>query len=99
MIYKYLEKNWHKKKFKRNQGGHCPVIFPNLTNYYRQYYGTIESNDHKIINIICFWKSKEEDHGWKSYLVIVNGGCSYYWEIKIDMDKKKCYDFYVNGPD
>ena len=100
IIYKYLKKNRHKTKFRSNQGSeNCPVIFPNLDNYYRQYYGMIDSEGQRIIKIIFFWKNDDWGTDWRKNLISIWGGCSTFWVISVDMDRKKCFDFHVNGMD
>jgi hypothetical protein len=93
-------------KNKINQVDNCPIIHRNLNNYYRQYFGYIDSNGDKVIFINCLWSkigfidkiNKEPiDTTWRYEEKIVMDGCSYYWSIKVNLTKKLLFDFGVNG--
>jgi len=79
-----------------NQGGSCPIIHKNLKNYIRQYFGFVNKNGEKIIRINFVWKTKSTD-GNISKDVYVLDGCSYYWNIKVNIDSEKLFDLMVNG--
>jgi hypothetical protein len=89
-------------KNRPNQFGNCPVIHENLGKYKRQYFGFTENGD-KIIFINCFWYRSNRftrspiDTIWKTQLINVFDGCSYYWSIKVNLTKKILFDFGVNG--
>ena len=96
-------------KNRPNQFGSCPVIHRNLSKYKRQYFGYIENNE-KVIWVNCFWDKegiagfidrvfyKEHDENWKTEERVVFDGCSYYWSIKINLNKITLFEFGVNGP-
>ena len=91
-----------------NQADRCPTIHKNLQNYRRQYFGYTDENGDKIIFINFIWSRytifdrmkgeiKNEGEKWKSERIFVLDGGSFYWEIKINLDKENLFDFYVNG--
>lgn len=70
-----------------------PLI--NLQNYKRQYVAVINSNNEKEvwINFVC----NRNNANWKKYIIEVDDGGSCYFNLKINLTKKKFYDFIVNG--
>lgn len=81
-----------------NQYGTCPIIHLNLNKYIRQYIGIINEKGDKIIKINCFWNEYINSYpNWKTNLVNVDDGCSFYWSIKVDIYNKVCFDYYING--
>jgi hypothetical protein len=64
-------------------------------SYYRQYVGYINGQNHKILFIISFCRPVET---WTKYLVQALGGGSCFFEIKVNLDTKYTFDFYVNAP-
>lgn len=87
------------KKNLINQGGNCPIIHENLEKYLRQYMGVINEKGEKIIVINCFWKDRKEEliGNWEEDWITVFDGCSFYWEISVNLNKNKCFDYLVNG--
>ena len=103
-------KNWIKSENSRlaNQIGNCPIIHNNLKNYRRQYFGYIDNSGNKIIYTTFNWDrytlldrlrgySKDESENWKKEKEMVLDGCSYHWEIKINLDTEELFDLGVNG--
>jgi len=87
---------------KPNQVDNCPVIHKRLNKYKRQYFGYFNKNGDKIIIMNCFWDEKRFykepiNNQWKTEEKIVLDGCSYYWSIKVNLNKKTLFDFGVNG--
>jgi len=91
-----------------NQGNGCPIINRNLKNYRRQYFGYIDNNGDKIIYTTFVWDRytlwdklrgyyKDESENWKTEKEMVLDGCSYNWEIKINLNKSELFEFDVNG--
>lgn len=76
----------------------CPVIHENLSKYIRQYLGKINKNGEKIIEINCLWKEDLNGIPWKTHYIFVSDGCSFFWSIKVNLAKNKCFDYKVNGP-
>ena len=94
-------------KNRPNQVDNCPVIHRNLGKYKRQYFGYIDQNGDKVIFINCFWDkngfmdkvlyNEPKDTKWKTEEKFMLDGCSYYWSINVNLNKKILFDFGVNG--
>lgn len=91
-----------------NQVHKCPIIHNHLKSYRRQYFGYIDKNGNKIIYVTFNWNrynlldrirgySKDESDNWKKEKEMVLDGCSYHWEIKINIDTKELFEFGING--
>jgi len=80
-----------------NQFDGCPVIHENLPNYYRQYVGYINNNGEKIIWVNFIWKDKTSVIKLKEDIVETLDGCSYFWNIEVNINKSKLYDLNING--
>jgi len=85
-----------KKKGLVNQVGDCPVIHASMNKYLRQYIGTINEKGDKILEINFLWKYGIFPE-WKTHLIKVLDGCSFYWSVKVNLSKKKCFDYLING--
>jgi hypothetical protein len=79
-----------------NQVGDCPVIDKKLKKYCRQYVGFINDRGQKVIWINLFW-NKELDKQAAKEIINVQDGCSYYWNIEINIDTGGLYNLHVNG--
>lgn len=79
-----------------NQPDGCPVIDKKLKKYCRQYVGFIDGKGQKVIWINLFWNKELEKQAAKE-IVNVQDGCSYYWNIEINIDSGDLYNLYVNG--
>ena len=81
-----------------NQTGSCPIIHKKLSKYKRQYIGIITENGDKVVWINFVWK---KDKGvLKKYgneIIIIIDGCSYYWNVKVNLTKGKLFDLNING--
>jgi len=80
-----------------------PITFK---NYYRQYVCYIENNGDSVAFINAFYKidfrpmpgdSVKRRDDWQFYLIEVKDGGDCYWNISINLSKKKYYNFIVNG--
>ncbi|MHC8947728.1 hypothetical protein [Sphingobacterium hungaricum] len=91
-----------------DQGDGCPIIHKNLNNYRRQYYGFLDNEGNKIIYVNLSWARysildrikghhKDISENWKKERVIVLDGCSYHWEIEINLTKKQLQNLSING--
>jgi len=91
-----------------NQFDNCPVIHKNLKFYRRQYFGYINSDGNRIIYTTFNWDRytiknrikghyKDESDKWKREKEMVLDGCSYHWEIKINLDTEELFELDVNG--
>lgn len=78
--------------------GHERFVRNNLRKYLRQYFGYINSQGERIIEINALWKRDEdEDSKWLTGREFVNDGGDHYWQIKINLTNKECFAFSVNG--
>lgn len=97
LIKKYIVRSVEKKHYMPNQYS-SPIVHQNFDKYYRQYLGLKDKRGRKILYVKCFWKDRENKFpGWKRKLIGVLDGGSYYWTIKVNLKKKKCFDYRVNG--
>ncbi|MGE5383670.1 MAG: hypothetical protein ACM3PX_09610 [Omnitrophica WOR_2 bacterium] len=80
-----------------NQGDHCPIIHKNLKKYIRQYVGFINKNGEKVIWINFLWNDKGMQDEVSKDIINVLDGCSYYWQIEINLTKKELYNLCING--
>lgn len=80
-----------------NQGDRCPVIDEKLKSYYRQYVGYVDENGNRIVWINFLWKKEHKKSEIEEDVVLVFDGCSYYWNIKVNLDQKKAFDLFING--
>ena len=83
-------------KFKINQDNKCPVIHKQLCKYNRQYLGLINKNGEKVIFINFIWAKSTPDN-WNKDVIMVLDGCSYYWNIKVNIGNSSLYDLNING--
>jgi len=69
----------------------------NNADYYRQYVGFIDNKGNKIIfiNAVCKGYGQKSDLT-KNWIFVLDGGSCFY-QIKVDLTNKKCFDFSVNG--
>ncbi|HET8839309.1 MAG TPA: hypothetical protein VFM82_09995 [Flavobacteriaceae bacterium] len=83
-------------------------ILKSVKTYYRQYIPYIDENGERIIKINAFCLIPEiapdpdnKDNewtkmNWKKEIVIIAGGGSCYWQMKINIDKKEYFNFMTN---
>ena len=81
---------------KINQAEGCPNISKKLCKYRRQYFGFINSKGEKVIWINMFW-NKELNEKSKYELITVNDGCSYYWNIEVNITTSTLSNLQING--
>lgn len=81
---------------KINQLKNCPNIVKKLSKYRRQYFGFVNTRGEKIIWINCFWNKDLNDKS-KHDLIIVNDGCSYYWNIEVNLTNNSLSSLKING--
>jgi hypothetical protein len=82
---------------KYSQGGSCPDIGLNLNKYFRQYFGFINKNGEKIVVISFFWEKGMVSENELSEEKSVDDGCSYYWNVEVNLTQRKLENLYVNG--
>ena len=74
----------------------------NLRSYNRQYIAILNVNGEKEIWINCFRKVIYEDgikpdYSWKEHVVKADDGGNGFFNAKVNLSNKKCYDLFVNG--
>jgi hypothetical protein len=73
------------------------ILYYSTSKYYRQYVGYFDSNGDKIILINAFCsKEGSSEELTKKWIMIKDGG-SCYFNIKINLNTKTCFDFLING--
>ena len=80
-----------------NQGGNFPIIHKKLKKYTRQYVGFINSKCQKVIWINFIWNKRVESSKLSEDIYTILDGGSYYWEIKVNLEKMELFDLNVNG--
>lgn len=81
---------------KINQSAGCPDINRKLRKYCRQYFGFINTKGEKVVWINMFWNRDFNDKA-KYELISVNDGCSYYWNIEVNITTQTLSNLKVNG--
>lgn len=81
-------------KDKNNQSGGCPNIENKLESYTRQYVGVINRKGEKVIWINMVMDPSSDA---SKRLFFVFDGCSYYWNVKVNLTTSKVYDLSING--
>ena len=72
------------------------AILGRLSGYRRQYVGLVEDNGNKTIWINYFYDDGEFAY-WTQNLVFVLDGGNSFFRIKVNLNKKECYGFSING--
>ena len=86
------------KKTLMNQGKGCPIIHRKLSRYKRQYFGYINKSGEKIIWINFIWdKKKDSLKWWNTEVIYILDGCSYFWNIKVNLSTENLFELIVNG--
>ncbi len=75
----------------------CPLIDENIKQYKRQYVGFTDMYGAKILYVNFVWDSKLDEKLDKE-ITTVEGGCSHYFSLKINLDTEKIWDLKVNEP-
>lgn len=79
-----------------NQGDNCPIIHENLKKYIRQYAGYIDNNAEKIIWINFYWCNELDKCNLGEEFKFRSGGCSKYWNIKVNITSKTLFELNIN---
>jgi hypothetical protein len=94
----YLEEAVHRYNTETKTPSGNDVKQINLSKYNRQYIAIINKDGEKEVFINCFFYSSIRDNEyWKNNFVFVLDGVYYYFQIKINMEKKLIMMFSVNG--
>jgi len=84
------KKNWS------GPGSDCPIIIKEWNNYIRQIV-CYRKAEKKYVLIKFIHKDEIQEHQyWKYKLNRILGGCSNYWEIVYDIERKKVLHFIIN---
>ena len=95
LMRKYVTKK--SKHHLVNQSDGCPIIYQNFDKYVRQYYGIFNKKGQKILEVNFLWRDSKFIEEWKIKGITILDGCSYFWHISVNMKKKKCFNYSVNG--
>jgi len=82
-------------RFKPNQSDRVPVIDQNLGKYTRQYVGYTNKKGEKIVWINCIWTNIDQNELPVNVVRKFNG-CSYFWNVKVNLTTKELFDLDVN---
>ena len=81
-----------------NQTGKCPIVHKKLRKYKRQYVGIINESGEKVVWINLVWKKdKDALKKWHDEIIIILDGCSFYWNVKVNLANGKLFDLSING--
>ena len=81
---------------KHSQTSSCPNIEKYLNKYFRQYFGFINNRGENVVWINMFW-NKDLNENAKHNLIIVSDGCSYYWDIEVNIATEALKNLAING--
>ena len=97
---KLLIKKYNRKKVQGIDSvsqNRTPVVNLNLDKYYRQYLGYKDERGRKFLFVECFWKGKENQFPyWKRRSIAICDGGSYYWNVSVNLKRKKCFSYSVH---
>lgn len=72
----------------------APDVYRKLSRYKRQYVGYINKKEEKIIWINCFISGEED---WDKDLIFVMDGGNDFFNVKVNLNTKQAFGFFVNG--
>ncbi len=84
-------------KHKINQYGTCPNIEKKLKKYTRQYVGLMNKTNEKVVWINFIMIDKRDNFNASEDIIHVFDGCSYYWNVKVNLTTGEVFDLDVNG--
>ncbi|RPD42633.1 hypothetical protein [Chitinophaga barathri] len=70
-----------------------PHVHQKLSGYGRQYVGYMNVAGERIVWVNAIWGGFPLHRGIES----VKDGGDYYWNVKVNLTRKKVYDLYING--
>ena len=74
----------------------CPIIHEKLQKYVRQYVGFVNMKGQKIIWVNCLWNKSLEERAGKD-VIIVDDGCSYFWDVEVNLNTGELANLMING--
>jgi hypothetical protein len=100
-LVKQLSKN-HIDSLERNRNPKTVKEYDKLlkfndSDYFRQYVGYIDSKGNRIVFINSVCKTYGQKRDFKRNWIFVLDGGSCFYQIKVDLTAKKCFDFSING--
>ncbi len=71
-----------------------------LGRYRRQLVPVMNSKGEKEVFVNCFCRNDNSSFGreWRTRLLLIDGGGTCFFSIKINLSQKKAYELMVNGP-
>jgi hypothetical protein len=71
-----------------------------LERYRRQLVPVINAKGEKEVYVNCFCRNDNSSFGkeWRTKLLLIDGGGTCFFSIKINLTKKSTYELSVNGP-
>jgi hypothetical protein len=79
-----------------NQTNCCPIIHKKLRKYTRQYVGFKNTQNQRIIWVNLLWEKNIPEEKFSTGIIEGPGGCSYFWNVTVNLDTKLLYDLSVN---
>ena len=80
----------------QQNGLECPLIDEHLDQYVRQYIGYVDEEGDKIMWVNFVWSDKYKN--LLSYEIPnIEGGCSHFFHLKVNLDKRTVYGLEVNS--
>lgn len=70
-------------------------ILDSTSYYYKQFLPVVKPNGEKEVYISCFCSSDQKSH-WKDFIIGVDGGGSCFFQLRINLTKRKVLYFEVN---
>ena len=80
-----------------NQVDGCPIIHSKLKKYTRQYVGFVNNNNERIVWVNMVWTKNIRDFKMSEEIFTTYDGCSFYWNVLVNLDKGLVSDLDVNG--
>ena len=71
-----------------------------LERYKRQLVPVVNPKGEKEVYVNCFCRNDNSSFGreWRTKLLLIDGGGTCFFSIKINLTQKKSYELMVNGP-
>jgi len=82
--------------YQRALPGHLRMILERLSDYRRQYFGIIGTNNSKRLFMNLFFPSRFHENWTGQYVFVFDGGTA-YWRIQFDFASKRFMQFNTNG--
>ena len=80
-----------------NQGAGCPVIHRKMKHYTRQYVGLLNRQGERVIWVNFVHSRLADDADLSEELHNSYEGCSYFWEVNVNIERKEAFGLRVNA--